>query len=241
MEVVLLEDVKALGKKGQIVKVSDGYGRNFILTKKLGIEATPKNLNDLKLQKANENGGYYVINANAKYNNTAEQYLEYYNGFTTYSYKSSSDAAYVFYFYLIDEGTPSIHVRADESVTENVAQWSGTADYKTAGVTADTGIAGDSLNANDLLDTDAVYSAVVNGVAVAPYTEATSTSTGSTSYYMGGKGIGSGLVQDWLVIERDEAAKFQLWVREDNPSALRMYEASGFLPDGRIAPVMMKK
>ena len=57
----------------------------------------------------------------------------------------------------------------------------------------------------------------------------------------GEKGIGSGLVQDWLVIERDEAAKFQLWVREDNPSALRMYEASGFLPDGRIAPVMMKK
>ena len=43
-----------------------------------------------------------------------------------------------------------------------------------------------------------------------------------------GKGIGSHLVQDWLVIERDEAAKFQLWVREDNPSALRMYEALGF-------------
>ncbi len=84
-----------------------------------------------KLQKANENGGYYVINANAKYNNTTEQYLEYYSGFTTYSYKSSSDAAYVFYFYLIDEGTPSVHIRADESVTENVAQWSGTADYKT--------------------------------------------------------------------------------------------------------------
>lgn len=54
MEVVLLEDVKALGKKGQVVKVNDGYARNFILPKKLGIEATPKNLNDLKLQKANE-------------------------------------------------------------------------------------------------------------------------------------------------------------------------------------------
>ncbi|MDR0924923.1 MAG: 50S ribosomal protein L9 [Hungatella sp.] len=54
MEVVLLEDVKALGKKGQIVKVNDGYARNFILPKKLGIEATAKNLNDLKLQKANE-------------------------------------------------------------------------------------------------------------------------------------------------------------------------------------------
>ena len=53
MEVVLLEDVKALGKKGQIVKVNDGSARNFILPKKLGVEATPKNLNDLKLQKAN--------------------------------------------------------------------------------------------------------------------------------------------------------------------------------------------
>ena len=54
MEVVLLEDVKTLGKKGQIVKVNDGYARNFILPKKLGIEATPKNLNDLKLKKAND-------------------------------------------------------------------------------------------------------------------------------------------------------------------------------------------
>lgn len=53
MEIVLLEDVKTLGKKGQIVKVNDGYARNFILPKKLGVEATSKNLNDLKLQKAN--------------------------------------------------------------------------------------------------------------------------------------------------------------------------------------------
>lgn len=54
MQVILLEDVKALGKKGEVVKVSDGYARNFILPKKLGLEATPKNLNDLKLQKAAE-------------------------------------------------------------------------------------------------------------------------------------------------------------------------------------------
>ena len=54
MKVILLEDVKALGKKGEIVNVSDGYARNMILPKKLGLEATPKNLNDLKLQKANE-------------------------------------------------------------------------------------------------------------------------------------------------------------------------------------------
>ena len=54
MEVILLEDVKSLGKKGQIVKINDGYARNFVLPKKPGLEATPKNLNDLKLKKANE-------------------------------------------------------------------------------------------------------------------------------------------------------------------------------------------
>ena len=54
MKVILIEDVKSLGKKGQLVDVNDGYARNFILAKKLGLEATPKNLNDLKLKKANE-------------------------------------------------------------------------------------------------------------------------------------------------------------------------------------------
>ena len=50
MKVILLQDVKALGKKGDVVNVSDGYARNAIFPKKLGLEATPKNLNDLKLQ-----------------------------------------------------------------------------------------------------------------------------------------------------------------------------------------------
>lgn len=54
MKVILLQDVKSLGKKDQIVDVSDGYARNFVLPKKLGIEATSKNLNDLKLKKAHE-------------------------------------------------------------------------------------------------------------------------------------------------------------------------------------------
>lgn len=54
MEVILLQDVKSLGKKGEIVKVNDGYARNFILPKKLGVEANSKSLNDLKLQKSNE-------------------------------------------------------------------------------------------------------------------------------------------------------------------------------------------
>ena len=54
MKVILLQDVKSLGKKDEIVDVSDGYARNFVLPKKLGVEATPKNLNELKLKKAHE-------------------------------------------------------------------------------------------------------------------------------------------------------------------------------------------
>ena len=54
MKVILLEDIKSLGKKGQMVDVSDGYARNFILSRKKGVEATSKNMNDLKLQKAHE-------------------------------------------------------------------------------------------------------------------------------------------------------------------------------------------
>lgn len=54
MKVILLEDVKKLGKKGEIVDVSDGYARNFLFVKKLGAEATNKTINDAKLQKASE-------------------------------------------------------------------------------------------------------------------------------------------------------------------------------------------
>ena len=54
MKVILLEDVKAQGKKGEIIEVSDGYARNVLIAKKLGVEATPKALNDLKLQKKHE-------------------------------------------------------------------------------------------------------------------------------------------------------------------------------------------
>ena len=54
MKVILVEDVKSLGKKGDIVNVSDGYARNMLFPKKLGLEPTSKNINDLKLQRAHE-------------------------------------------------------------------------------------------------------------------------------------------------------------------------------------------
>lgn len=54
MKVILLQDVKTKGKKDDIIEVSDGYARNFLLPKSLAVEATPKSLNDVKLKKANE-------------------------------------------------------------------------------------------------------------------------------------------------------------------------------------------
>ncbi|MCR5210295.1 MAG: 50S ribosomal protein L9 [Lachnospiraceae bacterium] len=54
MKVILTEDVKSLGKKGDIVDVSDGYARNFLISRKKGLEATATNLNNLKLKNAND-------------------------------------------------------------------------------------------------------------------------------------------------------------------------------------------
>lgn len=54
MKVILLKDEKKLGKKGEVIEVSEGYARNYILPRKIGVEASSGNMNDLKLQKANE-------------------------------------------------------------------------------------------------------------------------------------------------------------------------------------------
>ena len=54
MKIILQQDEKKLGKKGDIIEVSEGYARNYILPKKIGVEASPANMNDLKLKKANE-------------------------------------------------------------------------------------------------------------------------------------------------------------------------------------------
>ena len=54
MKVILLDNIKGVGKKDEIINAADGYARNFIIAKKLGVEATNRNINDLKLKKANE-------------------------------------------------------------------------------------------------------------------------------------------------------------------------------------------
>ena len=66
MKVILLQDVKSVGKKGDVVEVSDGYAQNFIFKKKLGTPADSKNMNDLKLKKANEEKVAAENLANAK-------------------------------------------------------------------------------------------------------------------------------------------------------------------------------
>ncbi len=50
MKVILQQDVKGQGKKGQMVEVSDGYGRNYLLPRKLAVEANAENVNNMKMQ-----------------------------------------------------------------------------------------------------------------------------------------------------------------------------------------------
>ena len=54
MKVILLEDVKNVGKKGELVNASDGYAKNFLFPKKLAVEATKSNLNDFELKQKAE-------------------------------------------------------------------------------------------------------------------------------------------------------------------------------------------
>lgn len=149
-----------------------------------------------ELQEADEDGGFFFRNVNAAYNGEKNQYLEYFSSsFTTYGKTSSSSPdAYLMHLYRAESG-----LEIDSSVLFDVAQWAGNADYEAAGVT--TEIQGDLYKTNDLKDTEAVYTAFVDGKAVQPYTKSTSSSTGSVSYYMGAAGLGSGT---------DDYAQFRL-------------------------------
>lgn len=137
------------------------------------------------LEQADENGGFFLRSANASYNGSNNQYIEYYNTFTTYGKNASSAPdAYLLYFYRAKEG-----VQVDSSVVLDVAQWAGNTNYENAGVSDSKVIPGDLYQTNDLQDQESSFTAVVNGTKVQPYTKTTGT---STSYYMGGTGLGSG-------------------------------------------------
>ena len=73
MKVILLEDVKSLGKKGEIVNVNDGYARNYVLPKKLGVEANNKNMNEIKKEKQERKVVHLQIGEQHEYFGSIEQ------------------------------------------------------------------------------------------------------------------------------------------------------------------------
>ena len=68
MKVILLADVKGQGKKGELKEVSDGYGRNYLLPRKLAMEATADNLNAFKLKEKAKAAQLAAENAKAEEN-----------------------------------------------------------------------------------------------------------------------------------------------------------------------------
>ncbi len=130
-------------------------------------------------------GNFNLINVNAK-NGSYDLALEYYNGFTTYGIADKTE--YVFNFYALKEGEKIEKLESDPNTELLVAQWSGNADYSEKEDT-DKYIYGDMYKTGDMQDTDSKYQVFVDGNTSMPYTSAKSTSTGSTNYYMGSKGV----------------------------------------------------
>ena len=140
------------------------------------------------LQKAGEDGKFLLVNDKAK-NGSFKVALEYYNrAFTSYGI-SSDTSAFEFNFYALEEGKKVEKTESDSNTELIVAQWAGNANYDEAGIADKKVINGDLYSTNDMLDENAKYSVVVNGEKVQPYTAAKSSTTGSTSYYMGSTGV----------------------------------------------------
>lgn len=147
-------------------------------------EATDNSVWYLKDADENNAGNYYLINDKAK-NGSYDVAFEYYSGFTTYGWKA--DKAFVFNFYALEEGEKVEQYEFDDERL-TIAQWAGNAHYnEVAG--SDEYINGDLYETNDMLDSNAKFTAVVNGSVSKPWTSATSTTTGSTSFYMGSTGV----------------------------------------------------
>lgn len=103
-----------------------------------------------------------------------------------------------------EEDTGSAETTIDTTKVFTIAQFAGNADYENAGVEQTNVIHGDLYTTNDLLDAEAEYTAVVNGQNILPYKKSTSSTTGSTSYYMGGDGLGAG-TEDYIQMKLSSA------------------------------------
>lgn len=197
----------------------------------LTLEESPGEYSLWALEKDEDTGAFMIRSVNASYNGRNNQYIEYYNGFTTYGYnEGGSKDIYLISFYRADENTDTGYT-VETGTVFTAAQWAGNADYESAG--ASEQIRGDLFSANDMKDEDASYSVVVNGAAVQPYTKSTSSSTGSTSCYMGGTGLGSGS-DDYIQLALSSAGyadmelSFRLRASNTGPGAFRLkYSTDG--------------
>lgn len=169
---IVTEEKEVNGKKKTYV--------NLVLAE----EATDNSL--WKEESAGEDGKYYLKSSFVKLGSSV-QALEYYSGFAAYGHKEEN--IYKFSFYALEEGEKNVKYDYDET-NLTVAQWAGNAHYDEV-ETAKKYINGDAYEANDMLDKTAKYEVVVDGKVSQPYTSAKSTTTGSTSYYMGSTGVKS--------------------------------------------------
>ncbi|MBO4618117.1 MAG: CehA/McbA family metallohydrolase [Lachnospiraceae bacterium] len=131
-------------------------------------------------------GGWLVKVASSTAEGLKPQYLEWnakYKDFTTYGFNEKYKSDYLTNFYPVNTG-----YKIDTDTVLTVAQWGGGAELD-ASVRS---VNGDLYASNDCLDTASVFTAVVGGNVVVPFTSTKSTNTGSTNYYMGATGLGTG-------------------------------------------------
>ena len=141
-------------------------------------------VNDEWTLEAAGNGLYYVKNVGRS------AYMEWYVANNYWSgYKTIAEGSEgMFALKFTPVAAPAKEYSTDTSIVEAIAQWGGGGPYddtKNA-----TTINGDRLDSNDQKDNNAIYKILANGKEATPFAQSTSSSTGSTSYYMGGKGIG---------------------------------------------------
>ncbi len=154
------------------------------------MDSKDNNLWNMKAADDKSEGNYFLLSDSARNGNFTVA-LEYYTkNFTSYGIDETKEdlAAYTFNFYALKEGEKIEKLESDQNTELLVAQWSGNADYSEKEDT-DKYIYGDMYKTGDMQDTDSKYQVFVDGNTSMPYTSAKSTSTGSTNYYMGSKGV----------------------------------------------------